>query len=138
MRNSARSAAGIIVGPLLVLSLSGCGLGGPAHGPLSNAAASVDLGFTSFSPAQVTVAAGEAVEWRNTSLITHTVTDNPKRAKQSGDAMLPSGAQAFDSGDIPAGQVYRQIFNVPGTYRYLCTHHESEGMIGTVVVKPAS
>jgi plastocyanin len=77
------------------------------------------------------------VEWRNTSLITHTVTDDPKLAKRSDDAVLPAGAAAFDSGDIPGGQIYTQSFDVPGTYRYFCTRHEGGGMVATVIVRPA-
>ena len=136
--HNAKSAARVIAALLMVLAISGCGLGAPAHGPASNAAAIVDLGFTSFTPPEVTIGVGDTVEWRNTSVITHTVTDDPRRAERPGDAVVPATAQAFDSGDIPAGQIYRQTFTVPGTYRYLSTHHESEGMVGTVVVKPAS
>ncbi len=123
----------------LAIALSGCGLSGPAHGPpAANAAAVVEMGFESFSPTDVTIRAGDTVEWRNTSLITHTVTDDPKRATDPSDAGLPPGAQPFDSGDIPAGQVYLRRFTVAGTYQYFCTRHEAEGMSGTVVVKPAS
>ncbi len=123
----------------MAIPLSGCGLGGPAHGPpAANAAAVVEMGFESFSPADVSVRAGDTVEWRNTSLITHTVTDDPKRAIAPSDAGLPPGAQPFDSGDIPAGQVYLRTFTVPGTYRYFCGRHEAEGMEGVVTVKPAS
>ena len=124
---------------LAALVLGGCGLTGPAHGPPSpKAAAAVTMGFESYSPATVTVRSGDTVEWQNTSLITHTVTDDPKRAEKAGDSSLPSGAQTFDSGDIPAGQVYLHTFMAPGTYRYFCLHHEGDGMIGTVVVQPAS
>jgi plastocyanin len=136
--HNAKSAATVITELVMVFAISGCGLGGPAHGPASNAAAVVDLGFTSFSPPEVTIAVGDTVEWRNRSLITHTVTDDLRRAERPGDAVVPAAAQVFDSGDIPAGQVYRQTFTVPGTYRYLCTHHEGEGMVGTVVVKARS
>ena len=95
------------------LVLGGCGLTGPAHGPPSpNAATAVTMGFESYSPATVTVRSGDTVEWQNTSLITHTVTDNPKLAEKAGDASLPPGATAFDSGDIAAGQVYLPIFVV--------------------------
>ncbi len=96
------------------------------------------MGFDSYSPASVTIRAGETVEWRNTSVITHTVTDDPQRAKVPTDAGLPAGAQPFDSGDIPAGQIYLRLFPEAGTYRYFCTHHETDGMVGTIVVKPAS
>lgn len=122
---------------LAALMLGGCGLTGPAHGPRSpQAATAVTMGFESYSPAQVTIRSGDTVEWQNTSLITHTVTGDPKLAAKAGDPSLPSGALAFNSGDIPPGQVYFHTFMVPGTYRYFCTHHETDGMLGTVVVRP--
>jgi hypothetical protein len=68
-------------------------LGGPAHqAAMPNAAVVVDMGFQSFSPATVNISAGQTVEWRNTSLITHSVTDDPQLAKTAGDAVLPAGA----------------------------------------------
>ena len=134
-----KNMAKIIAGFFMVVAISGCGLGGPAHKqPASNATAVIDLGFMSYDPVDVTIHPGDSVEWRNTSVITHTVTDDPRRAKKQEDAGLPAGAQTFDSGDIPAGQVYMQTFTIPGTYRYFCTHHEDHGMVGTVVVEPAS
>jgi plastocyanin len=121
----------------LTLLLSGCGVGGPAHGlPAANVAATVDLGFFDFSPAQVTVHVGDTVEWRNRSLITHTVTDDPAQAGKPGDAALPAGAPPFDSQDIAAGQIYLHRFTVPGLYRYFCMHHEAQGMVATVIVQP--
>lgn len=132
----AACAAGVM---LATLMLGGCGLTGPAHGPPSpQAAATVTMGFESYSPAQVTIRSGDTVEWQNTSLITHTVTDEPKLAKKPGDSTLPPGAVAFNSGDLPPGQVYFHTFTVPGTYRYFCIHHEDDGMLGTVMVQPAS
>jgi plastocyanin len=133
------ASMGIISVALAVFALSGCGLGGPAHGPpAANAAAVVDMGFQSYDPLSVTIRPGDTVEWRNTSLITHTVTDDPSRAKSAGDAVLPRAAKPFDSGDIAAGQVYLRAFTVPGTYHYFCTRHEDDGMVGTVVVTPSS
>ena len=124
---------------LAVLMLGGCGLTGPAHGPpAQKAATAVTMGFESYSPATVTIRSGDTVEWQNTSLITHTVTDDPKLAKKASDSSLPPSAPAFNSGDIPAGQVYFHTFMAPGTYRYFCLHHEGDGMLGTVVVRPAS
>ena len=133
-----RSALSRGIGLLAILGLAGCGLGGPAHGPASaNAAAVVDMGFSSFQPATVHIQAGQSVEWRNTSVITHSVTDDASLAKKAGDASIPAGANPFNSGDIPAGQVFSTAFSVPGTYKYFCTHHEGDGMLGTVVVGPA-
>ncbi len=130
--SGSRKYASILFTSLL---LSGCGLGGPAYSPpLASAAATVDMGFMSFEPAVVTIRAGETVEWRNTSPITHTVTDDPKQEKKAGDAVLPQGVAAIDSNDIAAGQTYLHIFSVPGTYHYFCEHHEMDGMVATVIV----
>ncbi len=121
---------------ILPLLLADCGIGGPAHGPPDpRAAAVVDMGFESFTPASVTIKAGQTVEWRNTSPITHSVSFDPGAAMQRGDVALPSGVQPFASGDIAAGQVYEHAFATPGAYRYICTHHEGGGMIGTVIVQ---
>ncbi len=120
-------------------ALAGCGLTGPAHDePAPNAAAVVDMGFASFDPEVVHVRAGQTVQWRNTALITHSVTADKAVAADPGDASVPEGAVAFNSGDIPAGEVYSETFTVPGTYKYFCTHHEGDGMVATVVVDPAS
>lgn len=120
-------------------TIGGCGLTGPAHDtPSANAAAVVDMDFTSFEPEEVHIRAGQTVEWRNTALITHSVSDNKASAADPNDASIPAGAVAFDSGDIPAGEVYTATFTVPGTYKYFCTHHEDDAMVGTVIVDPAS
>lgn len=120
----------------MALPLAGCGVGGPAHSPPdARAAAVVDMGFESFTPASVTIKAGQTVEWRNTSPITHSVSFDPNAAAKAGDAALPTGAQPFASGDIAAGNVYLHTFDTAGTYHYFCTHHEGGGMLGTVVVQ---
>ena len=122
-----------------LLMLTGCGLTGPAHdAPSPTAAAVVDMGFTSFEPEMVHIHAGQTVQWRNTALITHSVTDDKSVAEDPNDASIPAGATAFKSGDIPAGEVYSTSFTVPGTYKYFCTHHEGDGMVATVIVDPAS
>ena len=121
------------------LVLAGCGLGGPAHNaPLPGTAAAVDMGFQSFQPTTVNIRVGQTVEWRNSSIITHSVVDDPKLATKPEDAALPAGATAINSGDIPAGKIFTYTFERPGTYRYFCSHHEGDGMIGTVIVAPAS
>ena len=120
----------------VALPLTGCGVGGLAHGPPdARAAAVVDMGFESFTPATVTIKTGQTIEWRNTSPITHSVSFDSNVAAKASDVSLPPGVQPFTSGDIAAGDVYLHRFDVPGTYRYFCTHHEGGGMLGTVVVQ---
>jgi plastocyanin len=36
-----------------------------------------------------------------------------------------------------SGQTFTKTFDQPGVYRYVCTPHERNGMIGTVIVKAA-
>ena len=89
-----------------------------------------------FEPATVTIPAGGTVEWRNASVLVHTVTDDPALSTVEGSAALPEGAEGFDSGDMAPDATFTHTFTVPGTYRYFCTPHEGAKMWGTVVVQP--
>lgn len=127
--------------PLAVLlALSACGVGGPAYGPPSaDAAATVEMSSRlAFEPAEIAVRVGDTVEWRNMTLFTHTVTGDPNLAEDPAHVSLPDGAAAFDSGPVPAGEVFRYTFTAPGTYRYVCQPHEGLDMLGAVVVTPRS
>jgi plastocyanin len=88
-----------------------------------------------FEPAQVTIRAGEQVEWRNETAHAHTVTANPERAANPAHVILPEGAEPFDSGEIAPGASFSYTFDVPGTYIYVCGPHEEQGMMGIVVVQ---
>ena len=90
-----------------------------------------------YEPATLTINAGETVEWKNDSLLIHTVTADPKLAKAADSVSLPPGAKPFNSGDILPGGSFHYTFTKPGTYRYFCIPHEMMGMIGTVVVNPS-
>lgn len=106
---------------------------GPAFDPVpGDVAATVDMGLMAFDPEEVRIREGEVVMWRNVSAFTHTVTLDPSRD----DVDLPAGAEGFDSGDIPPGQVFRHRFVEPGLYRYVCRPHADIGMAGRVVVVP--
>ncbi len=85
-------------------------------------------------PAQITIKAGDTVEWRNIGSIPHTVTADPRRALSSTNVELPDGAEAFDSGWVTGGQWFRYTFSEPGVYRYVCLPHERARMLGTVIV----
>ena len=81
----------------------------------------VTLSDFSFSPATVTITAGDAITWTNTDPVVHTVT---------------SATGAFDSGDIAQGDSFSFTFTTPGTYDYFCTPHPT--MTGQIVVQAAA
>ena len=83
-----------------------------------------------FEPSELTIHAGEAVEWRNDSHFTHTVTADPNQ----GHASLPPSAETFSSQDLRPGASFRHTFSVPGKYTYFCSPHEGIGMTGQVIV----
>lgn len=89
-----------------------------------------------FEPTSIEVKAGQTVMWKNSSREVHTVTADPRVAVNAKDVELPKGAKQFDSGFLNPGQTYEQTFRTPGTYRYVCTLHEAQHMIGQIIVKP--
>lgn len=88
----------------------------PARGA-THAVAIVDFAF---SPATLTITAGDTVVWTNEDPMIHTAT---------------SVNGAFDSGDLEQGESYSLTFTTPGSYDYLCTPHPT--MTGRIVVVAA-
>ena len=124
---------------LLASLATGCTREGPAYAPKqADVAAVVEMTNTfGFSPEMVRIPVGGTVEWRNTSIATHTVTAEPSRIHDPEQVALPAGAEPFSSGEIGRGQVWQHTFTVPGTYRYACLpHHDMLGMTETVEVGP--
>lgn len=70
-----------------------------------------------FSPAVITVQAGDTVVWHNKDIVPHTVT----------------AAGKLDSGTVAAGQRWTWKATADGRVEYVCTFHP--GMKGTVIVK---
>jgi plastocyanin len=116
---------------VIVLLLSTAAGGARTAEPKATAVVQMTDSFT-FEPRTVTVHAGDTVEWRNASRFIHSVSADPKL----GSASLPPGAAAFASGDLQPGASFRQLLNVPGTYRYFCMEHEGVGMTGEISVLP--
>jgi plastocyanin len=77
--------------------------------------------FEPFTPRALNVMPGSMVSWTNEDSTTHTVT-----------ADGGSGAPLFDSGPIPLGVVWDNIFDSPGTFGYHCAIHP--WMTGRIVV----
>lgn len=95
----------------------------------------VQMNGEQFEPQKLTIRAGQSVEWKNNTGDPHTVTLAPEKALVAGDVALPTKAQPFDSGTISAGMSFTHTFTVPGNYRYYCTLHEGNGMVGEIIVK---
>ena len=128
-----------VMAPFAALALTtSCGLGGPAYDkPPPEVDAVVDMTTTlDYSPKDLTINVGDTVEWRNTSIMPHTVTADPELADDPSHVQLPPGAEKFNSGSVKPGDVYRKQFTVPGGYTYFCIPHEQQGMIGRLIVKP--
>ena len=72
------------------------------------------VNFT-FTPAVITIRAGQTVEWTNRDVVAHTV-----------------DLSGVISNVLNRGATYTQRFTAPGTYPYICSIHPF--MHGTVVV----
>jgi LPXTG-motif cell wall-anchored protein len=73
-----------------------------------------------FSPATITIKAGDTITWTNAGTIPHTATGS-----------------GFDSGTLNPGQSFSHTFTSVGTISYHCTFHQALGMVGTIVVEAA-
>jgi plastocyanin len=76
-----------------------------------------------FSPASLTINAGDTVEWTNTDTAAHTVTSGSP-------ANGPSGV--FDSSLIMGGASFENTFDEAGSYDYFCMVHP--WMVGNIQV----
>ncbi len=88
-----------------------------------------------FDPPRIVIRRGQTVEWENQSRQVHDVVDDASKALNKADVGLPAGATPFDSGYVNPGQNYTHRFTVRGTYHYVCSLHEAQGMKGEIVVK---
>ena len=79
----------------------------------------VTLDATSFSPATLTIAPGDNVQWVNKDVIPHTATSTK--------------AGVFDSGTLASGKSWKTTFKAAGELAYACQFHPT--MKGTIVVK---
>ena len=68
----------------------------------------VQVADMAFSPATLTISAGDTVTWTNADDRRHTVTSNDG---------------AFDSGNLDQGASFSFTFTEPGTHTYRCDYH---------------
>lgn len=85
----------------------------------ANPQTSVHMSGAAFAPADVTITAGQSVDFVNDDGMPHTVTAEDK---------------SFDSGELAAGKTWSHTFDKAGTYKYLCSYHD--WMHGTIKVEP--
>jgi plastocyanin len=81
-------------------------------------AAVVETKDFAYAADTVTIKAGEAVLFKNSDSVGHTVAADDK---------------SFDSGDMPTGATWLHTFEKPGTYAYYCAYHRY--MHGKIIVK---
>lgn len=83
----------------------------------------VELGDDYFAPDEITVAVGGSVTWQiSQGENNHDVV--------STDALFRSNSPMTRGVDV-----FSFTFTKPGEYRYVCSYHIPQGMIGKVVVK---
>ena len=126
---------GLVVLCATVLLNSACGGGATASGSSGGQPFAVEMNDANqFRPADLTIPKGATVTWTNAGQVVHTVTDDPAKAINKSDAVLPSGAQPWDSGNVAGGATYSRTFDIPGQYTYFCIPHEALGMVGHLTV----
>ena len=91
------------------------------QGTEARAAKAVTIADFSFTPASITINAGDTVTWTNNGPTGHSATADDK---------------SFDTGVFPAGQSRSHTFNQAGSFSYICTPHPN--MKGTVIVEAAA
>jgi plastocyanin/FtsP/CotA-like multicopper oxidase with cupredoxin domain len=116
-----------MMGSLLVVQGGEFCLGLPRGVPCPMGGGGVSVMDNFFSPSNITVAAGEMVQWTNMGK-PHTVTSNPGPLGCS-----PASTETFDSGTLPSGGTFSHAFSTPGTFAYHCEIHGCS-MAGTVTV----
>lgn len=82
--------------------------------------------------ATTTVQAGESVTWSWLADHCHSVTFTDGSGTAGAPGFAPAQPQLVRHGE---GESFTREFPEPGIYGYLCVHHASVGMQGTVVVE---
>ena len=101
---------------------------GVAQGAFA-ADASIGVSGLTFTPADVTINAGDTVFWSDLAA-NHNVAQSASPASDVWD-----GA-GFRSGAPSEFSTFQYTFNTPGIYYYLCEPHATVGMKGSVTVLP--
>ncbi|TAE53360.1 MAG: plastocyanin [Nostocales cyanobacterium] len=82
-----------------------------------------DNGMLAFQPKEVTIKAGDTVEWVNNKLAPHNVVVEGNEELSHKQLLMAPGTTITST------------FTEPGTYTYWCEPHRGAGMVGKVVVQ---
>lgn len=119
-------------------TLAACGSGEPTveapqtehHSEDSQASNEVVMRLIAYKPAQLAVAPGTTVTWKQQDAGVHTVTSGTVE-KGASAKTEPDGT--FDSGEIAKGEEFTYTFEEAGKFEYFCEVHPAT-MTGTVTV----
>ncbi|MBN2637187.1 MAG: T9SS type A sorting domain-containing protein [Prolixibacteraceae bacterium] len=85
----------------------------------------VEVSNNKFTPKQLTIRAGDTVEWKNIQG-SHNVNGTT--------STYSSNPESFGN-SVGSNWTYSYVFNTPGTYDYRCDPHIAFGMVGSIVVE---
>ena len=102
----------------LLAAVTAAALAGTVAGAAAGETHRVEMRDTAFSPAEITVHVGDAVEWANRGIVRHTAT---------------AGDKAWEA-DVMPGRRKTVTLNRPGTVSYYCRYHPN--MKGRITVEP--
>ena len=137
LTRAGQAALGVAALPILAACAPSDGGAGASPTPGAGGAVVEMTDDLTFEPEQLTVKVGDIVTWRNTGSIVHTATDDPTKAQDPANAVLPEGAEPWDSGDVAGGEEFSHTFETPGDYTYFCIPHELAGMVARLTVTDA-
>ncbi|GAC1352101.1 MAG: hypothetical protein NVS3B20_07690 [Polyangiales bacterium] len=120
-----------IITTLILTVAAGCGSsssgggGGTVPPAGDHGDKQIHLSGTQFTPAMVTIKAGQSVEW---------IWDEGRHDVNSGTMCTPDGK--FGNGKLQTTGNYVFKFATAGEFPFYCTPHCGVGMVGKVVVTP--
>ena len=104
------------------------GTSGPCDGLLANFVVDATDGRR-FSPANLTISAGQTVCWQNRGAVPHTVTSD-----DGGGPGTSDDGTTFN-GNLGAGEFFIHTFATAGSFPYHCIPHLAQNMVGSVTVQ---
>lgn len=134
LRTAGQAALGLAAVPILAACAPSGGGAGATRTPGAGGAVVEMTDDLRFVPDELTVTVGDTVTWRNTGSVVHTATDDPSKAQDAANAVLPEGAEAWNSGNVAGGEEWSHTFDTPGEYTYFCIPHEMAGMVARLTV----